>query len=703
MPRDLPLSNGTLLVNFDSRYNLRDLYWPHAGERNHSDGHVNHAGIWVDGDFRWLDADGWRRELLYERDTLVTRVRLVHPDLGVTLLCSDAIDVGRDILMRRMEVRNHTDALREVRLFFHHDWHLGEREGANTVCYRPDLKAIIAYKDQYYVLVNGLVGDASAGESSETRQADVGILYWATGHKGYGLEGTWRDAEDGELGRHTIAQGAVDSCVGFHLGAIPPDGSVLCYHWLAVGSSFPAVRNLNQLVIERGPQSFIDRTRSYWDLWIHQVPVHLGDLPEPLVDLYKRSLLILRTQIDHDGAIVAATDHDIWTFGRDSYAYMWPRDGALVANALSHSGYSEITRAFFQFCARVITDEGYLLHKYTPSGALGSSWQPWMNGEGEAELPIQEDETALVVYSLWEHYHRFHDVEFISPLYRPLIKAAADFMVRYREPHTKLPASSWDLWEERRGIHAYTVAAVYAGLQAAANFVAAFGEPDLAYRYRTAAEEIKSATRKYLWHHGRFVRRITVRPDGTIEPDMTLDSSMAGLYQFGMFPADSDEIGSTMAAIRARLSVKTPVGGVARYEDDYYRQVSQDVATVPGNPWFICACWLAEYYIACARNVDELHTALPLLEWVRERALPSGVLAEQIHPYTNEPLSVSPLTWSHAEYVSAVRWYAGKYRRFEVERVQAQAQQAHLDVVEAAVLDMVEVAADGTGAARSGP
>ena len=61
------------------------------------------------------------------------------------------------------------------------------------------------------------------------------------------------------------------------------------------------------------------------------------------------------------------------------------------------------------------------------------------------------------------------------------------------------------------------------------------------------------------------------------------------------------------------------------------------------------------------------------------------MLAEQIHPYTNEPLSVSPLTWSHAEYVSAVRWYAGKYRRFEVERVQAQAQQADLDVVEAAV------------------
>jgi len=130
-----------------------------------------------------------------------------------------------------------------------------------------------------------------------------------------------------------------------------------------------------------------------------------------------------------------------------------------------------------------------------------------------------------------------------------------------------------------------------------------------------------------------------------------------------MFDAASDEIARTMAAIEARLTDKSPSGGIARYENDYYHQVSQDIANVPGNPWFICSCWLAEYHIARATTLDELHAALPLLQWVRDRALPSGVLAEQMNPYTDAPLSVSPLTWSHAEYVSAVRWYAGRYRR----------------------------------------
>jgi GH15 family glucan-1,4-alpha-glucosidase len=56
--------------------------------------------------------------------------------------------------------------------------------------------------------------------------------------------------------------------------------------------------------------------------------------------------------------------------------------------------------------------------------------------------------------------------------------------------------------------------------------------------------------------------------------------------------------------------------------------------------------------------MDDLQRPRALLEWCRTKALPSGVLAEQVHPYTGEPLSVSPLTWSHAAFVSAVQHYA---------------------------------------------
>ncbi|MEO7003745.1 MAG: glycoside hydrolase family 15 protein [Ktedonobacterales bacterium] len=664
MPRNLPLANGRMLVNFDANYDLRDIYWPHIGERNHTLGHVNHSGVWVDGAFSWFDSDGWQRDLRYEEDTLTTTVTLIHAGLQLRIECCDAVDFYRDILIRRMRVTNQADHPREVRLFFHHDWHIWESEGANTVYYRPDQQVIIAYKDTCYLLVDGVVGDDLAGAPQQQRQGDLGVHHWATGQKEFeGKQGTWRDAEDGVLGGNPIAQGSVDSCVGFHLGELAPNQTRTCYHWLVAGETYQAVHAQNTAVRARGPEAFIVRTHNYWHLWVNTKPLGACELSDELVDLYKRSLVIIRSQTDLSGAIIAATDADVYTFSADSYAYMWPRDGALVSIALSHAGYGDITEAFFRFCAKAITDDGYLLHKYTPAGALGSSWHPWMNDKGQLVHPIQEDETALVVYALWQHYLLFREVEFIRPLYRHLIKAAADFMMSFREPHTGLPAPSWDLWEERHGIHTFTVASVYGGLVAAANFAGQFGEMDHQARYQQAADEIKTAARKYLWHDGeqRFLRMINVGDDGSITPDMTVDSSVAGVFQIGMFEAQSDEMIATMRAYEQRLTVKTDVGGMARYENDYYQQVSQDTANVPGNPWFICACWLAEYKIARAQTLDELREAIPWLQWVQSHALPSGVLAEQINPYTGAPLSVSPLTWSHAQYVSTVRWYAGKY------------------------------------------
>ena len=64
--------------------------------------------------------------------------------------------------------------------------------------------------------------------------------------------------------------------------------------------------------------------------------------------------------------------------------------------------------------------------------------------------------------------------------------------------------------------------------------------------------------------------------------------------------------------------------------------------------------------------LEQLKEAVPLLEWATDRALASGVLAEQVNPYTNEPLSVSPLTWAHATYVQCVLDYLEKRGSLEL-------------------------------------
>ncbi len=63
MPRYLSLSNGRLLVNFDCQYNLRDLYWPHVGQENHTEGDPFRFGVYCDGRFSWVSDAPWDHDL----------------------------------------------------------------------------------------------------------------------------------------------------------------------------------------------------------------------------------------------------------------------------------------------------------------------------------------------------------------------------------------------------------------------------------------------------------------------------------------------------------------------------------------------------------------------------------------------------------------------------------------------------------------
>ena len=240
----------------------------------------------------------------------------------------------------------------------------------------------------------------------------------------------------------------------------------------------------------------------------------------------------------------------------------------------------------------------------------------------------------------------------MKPYYKSLVKKAASFMVRYRDPGTGLPGLSYDLWEERRGISGFTVAAVFGGLAAASVFCTVFGEDDRARVYRQAASDIRDAASKTLWRPelGRFCRMLYRNDRGELEVDGTCDSSLWGLFAFGLYTVDDPRIESTMKALEQKLWISTETGGMARYENDsYYRADDR----VPGNPWFLSTLWLADYYI----EKGQMEEGLNLLRWVEKHALPSGVLSEQVHPQTGEPLSVSPLTWSHATFVATTRTF----------------------------------------------
>ncbi|HEV8591540.1 MAG TPA: hypothetical protein VGQ55_05510, partial [Pyrinomonadaceae bacterium] len=197
--RDIPVGNGSLLVTFDDKYQIRDIYFPHVGQENHTEGFPSRFGIWVDGKFSWIASNDWRKRLTYLSETLVTNVELYCESLGIDIVCRDTVASHEDIFLRRIRVRNLLAHEREIRIFLHHDFRIYENKYGDTAYFDPDTLALIHYKKHRYFLIN----------------TEPSFDQFATGRKAFrDQEGTWRDAEDGTLSRGPITEGSVDSTIG---------------------------------------------------------------------------------------------------------------------------------------------------------------------------------------------------------------------------------------------------------------------------------------------------------------------------------------------------------------------------------------------------------------------------------------------------------------------------------------------------------
>jgi len=638
------LSNGRVFVALDTQMAIRDFFYPKVGLENHLAGHESKLGIWADRRFSWIN-ENWEVKTKYLPETLVSKCSARNQDAGLQLEINDAVHSFLDVYLRKLVISNIADERREVRVFFSHDFHIYGKGTGDTAMYEPTLNSIVHYKMKRYFLIDGITDQ------------ERGIHQFAAGQKeSFGKEGTWRDAEDGELQGNPIAQGYVDSTISFKL-EIEPGAANTLYYWIACGKSLDEVKKIDSTVRGAGVEQLLLETENYWSAWSNKKNADLALLPRAVARLFKTSLLIMRSHVDNGGGIISSCDSDMLQFNRDTYSYVWPRDGAITAMAFDMAGFPEVARMFFRFCDRTVNQRGYFSHKYSTDGSIGSSWHPLIDASGKMQLPIQEDETALVLIALHKHFQRYGDLEFISKVYPKLILNAGEFLLDHRDSATGLPKPSFDIWEEKAGVFTSTVSTVVSALQSAAEFAKVFFDIDRHEKLTEAATEMKKAMLAHLYDTKAQRFKKSIYPTGI--SDLTVDSSIALAFITGAFSAFSDEVRNSMSSVLEKLWNKTNTGGVARYENDDYHRVTRGT---PGNPWFICTLWLARWYIATALSMEGLNKGLALLDWTAKHASPSGVLAEQINPHNGNPISVAPLVWSHAEFVIAVCEYIEKQK-----------------------------------------
>lgn len=650
MSKAIVLGNGNILVGITHTGYVSDFFFPYVGIENHVRSPLHHKiGISIDGQFSWLDTSVWKLELDLRGTSLVSEIVAVHESLGITLIFNDFVYNEKNVFIRNVRVRNSFEQSRDIKVFFHQAFGLYGTLQEDTAYFDPTRNAVIHYEGRRVFMAYATSSDIPFDEYS------VGLFGVE------GKEGTWRDAEDSKLEKNSVEHGQVDSVLGISIVLHKHEEKVINY-WLTVGESKQEVFDTHEFVLYKTPEHLLETTDEFWTAWVRRHGRVFAGISGNAFDLYNKSLLYIRTQIDNRGAIIASSDSDMLQHGRDTYSYMWPRDGAMTVLALLDAGEFSLSKRFFKFCNDVAEPDGYLMHKYRADRSLGSSWHPFVNG-GVARLPIQEDETALVVAALYKYYKATKEIEFIEQQYTSFVKKAAHFMCEYMDEDMGLPSASYDLWEEKHGTSTFTSASVYLGLVSASQMAAELGKDKDSHYYLTTAEKIKKNLIEKLWNSNTaYFDKLIKKEDGKIVHDAVVDiSSLYGVLMFGILHPHDPKVTQALKTLEDTIYLTDGVTGILRYEGDLYYSTEGKA-----HPWILCTLWYAQILILRAQSVSDLRKAYGWIEWTVSRSGSAGILSEQVDRYTGYQISATPLTWSHAEYIRTIHLYDKVYKHLHM-------------------------------------
>jgi len=379
----------------------------------------------------------------------------------------------------------------------------------------------------------------------------------------------------------------------------------------------------------------LEKTKKYWEKYLsaHQ-NITFPEKNTNAEEIYKRSILLFPLLINEEtGGILASVEIDESMTKCGGYGYCWPRDSEWITKAFDLCNMKKESENFYKnFCKNTQLKNGMWEQRYYSDGKLAPAWG------------YQIDETAVIITGVWNKYEISKEEKFLKDNLK-MCEKASDFLQKYVEDvlsNTNKVQPSYDIWEEREGIHTYSLCAIYGAFDAMAKIYDAVFETFKNNRLKQdkiLAEQEKF--KRYFYDMKGYILKYLFDDKKKIflrnNLDKKVDISLLGLVTpFKVFEANDKRILNTIEQIDLKL--RTYSGGYKRYEDDTY---------IGGNPWPIANMWLAKYYI----DAKSKKKAKELMNFVINSASKHGFLGEQVNNATMEPAWVVGLCWSHAMYV----------------------------------------------------
>ena len=463
----------------------------------------------------------------------------------------------------------------------------------------------------------------------------------------YQINNAKEDLQDGNIFDKDYIGMSMDSAISYNIGSLQPgeEKEIEIIITLHSNKEFTQEKVMEDIIrikkIDFDKQ--LSDTKRYWKNYVKKHDTL--ELKEPknekekkLQKIYKRTILLFPLLYNNEtGGISAGAEIDEARSKCGGYSYCWPRDAIFITKAMYELGMDKEVEKFYKnFCQMMQSKNGMWEQRFYTDGTLAPAWG------------YQIDETASVIYGVYDYYTYKKDVKFLKDNLK-MCEKAKNYLEKYiddiLENKNKMQLS-YDIWEECEAVHAYSLASIFAAFN---NMLEIYELVKPLYENnRLKLEQIAKATVKiqkelidikeytlnnfYDKDKKSFIRN---------KKDSKMDISLLGLvYPFEMFSPKEKKITNTVE--RINMTLRTYTGGYLRYEGDTY---------AGGNPWIIANLWLAEYYLRCGSKTK----ARECFDFAIIGSNKHGLLPEQVDNNTMDPAWVIGLGWSHAMFIDVLK------------------------------------------------
>lgn len=460
-----------------------------------------------------------------------------------------------------------------------------------------------------------------------------------------------------------------DSAISYNLGTLKPGekGEICLFIYVDNNNNIKNIEELEEKIetLKRiDAKKELAQTKKYWTSYLEKhdgLKIKETDnkiVNEKVKKIYNRTILLFPLlQNEETGGISATIEVDENREKSGRYSYCWPRDAVFITKALDYLNMNKETEKFYEgFCKKTQSKNGMWEQRFYTDGTLAPCWG------------YQIDETASVIYGIYEHYKIKKDIKFLSNNIK-MCENALQFLFKYlenvfdekeendlvkkeieekvkeegRETDKIYKHLSYDLWEMNEGVHLYSLSSIYGAISAMREI---YEEIKPKYENnRLKLEQIAKNTlkieneinniKKYVEKNLYNENTKTLRRNTT---DDKMDISIIGsVYPFELFGGKEKKIINTVEKIN--LTLRTYTSGYLRFEQDSYLEGR--------NPWPIATLWMAMYYLKCGNK----EMAQECFNFVTNSATTLGFLAEQVDNSNMKPAWIIGLGWSHAMYI----------------------------------------------------